>query len=269
MIEELCHKLKNKRKELGYSIEHIVNKTKLSPSVIKNIEEVNLDSIGGAYLKGFIKIYASFLKVQIEEDLEEMFSNDTPKQDKKQLKIKNKETKPKGPNVFDRIKVIPVQVKKKIFITLISFISILVVFNLGKVVFTKVSQIFKKRPPKVGSKIETPDIGPERENVKDEKLVKQVAPVKIKDVLGEMEVSLTAKKRCFLKVIVDGKLLFQGTLNKGAVETWKGTKEIEFKIKDGSAVYLEVNGKAIPNLTSIRKPIKSLKITPSGITVDK
>ncbi|MCK5393631.1 MAG: helix-turn-helix domain-containing protein, partial [Candidatus Omnitrophica bacterium] len=41
MIEELCHKLKNKRKELGYSIEHIVNKTKLSPSVIKNIEEVN------------------------------------------------------------------------------------------------------------------------------------------------------------------------------------------------------------------------------------
>jgi len=69
--------------------------------------------------------------------------------------------------------------------------------------------------------------------------------------------------------MVDGKLLFDGQLAEGAIETWRGDKEIEMKIRDGSAIALEVNGKDIPTLTSLRKPIKSLKITPSGIVIDK
>ncbi len=269
MIEELCHKLKDKRKSLGYTMEYIVDKTKLSPSVIRNIEEANIDSIGGAYLKGFLKIYAAFLKVPVGEDFEEMFSAHDPKPERKQARIKDKEDKPKGPNLFDKIKRIPDKVKKKIFITLISLILILALFNLGKAVFIKISQMCRKKSQKIETKIKNQDIVSDKKDVEGRKQVKQKDPIKVKDVSEEMEVSLTAKKRCFLKVIVDGKLLFQGVLNKGAVETWKGKKEIEFKIKDGSAVYLEVNGKAIPNLTSLRKPIKSLKITPSGITVDK
>ena len=86
---------------------------------------------------------------------------------------------------------------------------------------------------------------------------------------GELVVSLIAKKKCFLKVFVDGSLYFEGVLAKGARETWKGKKELNFKISDGSAVSLEVNGKQFPALTSLHKPIKSLKITSSGITIDK
>jgi hypothetical protein len=85
----------------------------------------------------------------------------------------------------------------------------------------------------------------------------------------EVTASLTAKRDCFVRVKVDGKVLFEGVLKKGASENWKGRKEIEFKISDGSSVYLEVNGKALPSLTSAHKPIKSLKITSSGVTVSK
>jgi uncharacterized protein (DUF58 family) len=88
-------------------------------------------------------------------------------------------------------------------------------------------------------------------------------------VSNEVVVSLTVKRRCFLRVKADGKLLFEGILKQGMVETWRADKELEFKISDGSAVYLEVNGKKIPQLTSMRKPIKSLKITPAGISVVK
>lgn len=45
MIESLCKKIKEKRRELGYSIEEVVKKTKLHPSVIKDIENCNLDKI--------------------------------------------------------------------------------------------------------------------------------------------------------------------------------------------------------------------------------
>jgi len=101
----------------------------------------------------------------------------------------------------------------------------------------------------------------------EQKEESQVAPVSLEG--EELVATLTAKKNCFLKVMVDGKLLFDGQLAEGAIETWRGDKEIEMKIRDGSAIALEVNGKDIPTLTSLRKPIKSLKITPSGIVIDK
>ena len=95
--------------------------------------------------------------------------------------------------------------------------------------------------------------------------VVQARPQVSKDVTA----SLTAKRNCYVKVKVDGKMLYSGLISRGKVETWKGSREIEFRISDGSAVYLEVNGKSLPPLTSMRKLIKSLKVTSSGISVSK
>ena len=72
MIKEICHKLSEKRKELGYDIEYAVDKTKLHPSVIRDIESGNLANINSAYTKGFMKIYASFLGVDLGNSLEEI-----------------------------------------------------------------------------------------------------------------------------------------------------------------------------------------------------
>ncbi|MFA6282382.1 MAG: DUF4115 domain-containing protein, partial [Candidatus Omnitrophota bacterium] len=100
--------------------------------------------------------------------------------------------------------------------------------------------------------------------------VKPAAKIPIKqDKLKDVIASLSIKKECYVRVKVDGKVMFEGVLKKGVSETWKGRKEIEFKISDGSSVYLEVNGKALPSLTSAHKSIKSLKITSSGVAVSK
>jgi len=72
MIKELCSKLKEKRIELGYSIDYVVDKTKLHPSMIRDIEEGNLSSENPTYVRGFIRIYASFLKVDLGSALEEI-----------------------------------------------------------------------------------------------------------------------------------------------------------------------------------------------------
>jgi len=55
-IEELCVKLQQKRNDLGLTLEEVVEKTKLYPSVIRDIESGNLGNISKAYLKGYIKI---------------------------------------------------------------------------------------------------------------------------------------------------------------------------------------------------------------------
>jgi len=252
MIKELCNKLKEKRKELGYSIGYVVEKIKLHPSMIKDIEEGNLANENPIYIRGFIKIYAAFLKVDLGSSLEEIGAP-KPRVRKKESRIR----KINGSIIFNRIgsmvKKISPETRKKIIIILAGIALLWAFFSVSSFVVGKIVKFFtapKKNTQEVHKeeKSEAAAVLPE-----SEKLV----------------ATLTAKKNCFLRVVVDGNLLFEGVLKKGARETWQGDKEIELKIRDGSAIALEVNGRSIPTLTSLRKPIKSLKITPSGIVVDK
>ncbi|MBN3040700.1 MAG: DUF4115 domain-containing protein [Candidatus Omnitrophica bacterium] len=271
-MQEICRKLRQKRKELGYSIEHVVEKTKLHPSVIKDIEDCNFENISSTYLKGFIKIYASFLEVDtnqsvedpelVKPDVKKIFQQKTlPQKENIQKDVHQKTSAPQKRKprpdlakiIVERLKKISPEVRKKIAKVLIALLVAWLVFSLGRLVITKVKSFFANKPKAEKTK----------ETVNDERSMVDIEQGQ------EITASITAKKKCFLRVTVDGKLLFEGVLNNGAVESWKGVKEIEFKISDGSAVYLEVNGKSIPTLSSIRKPIKSLKITPSGISIDK
>lgn len=255
MISEVCYKIKEKRRILGYSIEQVVEKTKLHPTVIEDIEDNNLDNLGPAYLKGFIKIYASFLKVDLGTALDEIeVKNPATKAINVQYGQDN-ETDKVGDSFFAGLRrkteAISPEIRKKIILVFIGLISLGFLFFTTKFVVVKISKAFKKAP-KITKKL------PQQ----------TVVPPPIEEVEG-VAVVLTAKKRCFLSVTVDGKILFEGILNAGSVETWRGDREIELKISDGSAIQLEVNGRLIPILASIRKPIRSLKITSSGISVDK
>ena len=247
MIKEICNKLKEKRKELGYSIEYVVEKTKLYPSMIRDIEEGNLANVSPTYIKGFVRIYASFLEIDIGASLDEFSaSKSLPKG-----KLKPKSISGVGilKNIGYAIRQISPEIRKKIVLVLMGIILLWGFFALSGFLIRKISKFFTA-PPKTAQVVEERIVSPSLE-------------------AEEVVAVLTAKKNCFLKVIVDGKLLFKGVLKKGVREVWRGDKEIELKIRDGSAILLEVNGRVIPTLTSLRKPIKSLKITPKGIVVDK
>ena len=112
MIHEICNKLREKRKELGYSLEHTVEKTKLHPSMIRDIESGNLSNINPIYLKGFLKIYAAFLGVDATKALEEISTQ--PQLSKKHRKIKSRDEGrlSVGKRFFKTLKNIPPEVKR-------------------------------------------------------------------------------------------------------------------------------------------------------------
>lgn len=230
-ILELCAKLKERRKELGYSIEEVVDKTKLYPSVIRDLEEGNLKNLSPAYLKGFIKIYASFLGINVDDlIIEEKKPFLKPKENKKRI------------DFFRFLKIFK-KFKKIIFFILILLILFILIL--------KIPKIFKgvKKDKTIDYKEELKSI----EIKKDQKI----------------NVAVIAKKNCYLKVKIDGKIFFDGLLKEKTKETWTADKEIEMSISDGSRVYIEVNGKLLPQITSVPKRIKSLKINETGIYVDK
>lgn len=267
MIKETCYKLKEKRKQMGYTIEYVVSQTKIHPSVIKNIEEASLSGLSLTYLKGFIKIYANFLEVELGgalEELDEVFAPfSQPKSQKARRKFKKNQSTIKDPQPAQKaqglsisqvitgfLKKISPQIFSKAVTVILVLLMVWGLFTGARLIIRGVLGLFRPAPAaKVAS----------HQGLKDIKFTSA----------GELTVVLTARKKCFVRVMVDGKLFFEGILKKGAIERWSASKEIEFKISDGSAVALEINGKSIPTLASIRKPIKSLKITASGITVDK
>jgi len=244
-LDELCLKLAEKRKALNLSLEEVVEKTKLYPSVIRDIEGGNLNNINPAYRKGFLRIYASFLGIDTESCLDKEFSV-IKSEVKPQASRKNNEERPKKLPVLESLS----PKAKKIIV--FSLVGIFILWSAtGFIGF--VAKKIRQAPKKTAKKIALP-------------VRATITQSKNKEVV----VSVTAKRNCILlRVKADGKLLFDGLLSKGAVESWKAAREIELKINDGSAVYIEVNSKPLAPLTTAHKAIKSLKITASGISVVK
>lgn len=291
MISELCFKLREKREKLGLTIEGVVEKTKLHPGAIHDIEEGKLANISPAYLKGFIKIYANFLGVEIGNSLDELPSANSPVKSVKNISSSLATPKKEPQTSSDNINFVFPILKVSVLI-IIFFIGILGIFLGIKNISTKVkdkknvtSRQEKHKSVKTSTVKSKPAIkettkslparsAPVKSQVNEPLSFKPkeiISPKNIPPVLPNQEITVgaTAKKNCFIRVKVDGRVLSEGVLKKGAVETWKGKKMIEFRINDGSAVYLEVNGVPLPQLTSLKKPIKSLQITPTEISVDK
>ncbi|MEM7816470.1 MAG: DUF4115 domain-containing protein [Candidatus Aenigmatarchaeota archaeon] len=239
-LSELCNKIKQKREELNLNIEEVVEKTKLYPSVIRDIEDGNLKNIEPAYLKGFIKIYASFLGIDVGEALEEIDTFSQVERPKEKIKRKNKK---------ELIFFTP-WFKKIFLFSILGVLVILVIVIFGNSVFKKISNIFKVK------------------KIESEKITNTSNIYKTNIVPQRLNVSVKAKRSCFLKVAIDNKVLFEGILEKGKAEFWEAQKIIELKINDPSCIYLEVDGKPIPLIPSLKKKI-AVKITPEGISVEK
>ncbi|MBU2103137.1 MAG: RodZ domain-containing protein [Candidatus Omnitrophota bacterium] len=275
MNHDTCLKLKERRKELGYTIEEVVEKTKLYPSVIRDLEEGNISKIDVAYLRGFVRIYASFLGL----DAAELLKDITVDSDKAQVQRQSKSSAatqglrlPSFKFTMPRIPPIPVRLRQAILAGVIGLVALFIVVKVTGFVFKKISQGLAGA--KRGKAVRAKTIKPQERDVFQEALppaskkVKEAPPKEAP--VRQVSVSITAKRNCFLRVKADGKILLEGVLEKGKLETWKAEKEIELsRISDGSALYIEINGKPVPALVSSRKPVKSVTITSAGISVVK
>ena len=244
MVEDLCKRLKDKREELGYDLEDVVENTKLHPSVIKAIENCRFSDISPVYLKGFIKLYASFLGLDVGDELKSI----SP------AKISHKINRPRkqlDKHSMGFIKPLTSKVKKNILFISVLFVSFIIIFMF---IFSIVRLVRYKSSLSVNENNRPKSIN-----------AKAVVSKEGKGVV----VSIKVKRECFIKAKRDGKVVFKGVLKKGVVEKWRAQKELEFSINDGSSVVVEVNGRILPPLSKIYKPIKSLKITPKGISIVK
>ncbi|HEC69155.1 MAG TPA: DUF4115 domain-containing protein [Candidatus Omnitrophica bacterium] len=239
-IHQICKILKETRREKKITLKEASQLTKLAPLIIKKIEEAdNLESISQFYLKGFLKIYATFLG---RKDLIGEIENCFLEKPSSPLKKTIKKEPPKIKRIEELSRLWPSSKKVKNIVLLV-LIGVGGLFSL----FFFLRPKPEKAPPSVVKEISS-------------------APKVIsKKKLAKPFVNLLTKGKVFIEVKTDGKLVFSGILLAGNKENWQAKEKIEIKISNPSLVVLELSGELIPT-SNLKKPTSYI-VDSSGFKV--
>ncbi|MFH1458348.1 MAG: RodZ domain-containing protein [Candidatus Omnitrophota bacterium] len=90
-----------------------------------------------------------------------------------------------------------------------------------------------------------------------------------KETNSGIRLGLRTRENCWVYVKVDGKVVFQRTLEKGRFESWQAKEKIELSIGNASAVELEVNGQLFSNLGRRGQVLKNILITKEGLNINR
>ncbi len=268
--------LKKLRESKGISLETVHESTKIPLDALKAIEEgYTIRTLSSFYYRGFLKIYAQFLKVDVGEILDDYHPEKIP-----QPKVEKKESF-SAPS----FKLILTPEQKSLIIKILTgILALIVAIRLIAFVVHKISNRSgeKSRAAEQSSKKKTSTKASASSSKADKpKLNSQalaqktssqtsLAPAKgsAGNAVGQpISLAVRAKKDNWLQVKVDGQVVFRSTLRKGAVETWNAHDRVELSGKDIGELEFELNGKIIGPLGKENRKAKKVVINQSGFSV--
>ncbi len=287
--------LREAREEKGLDLVTVHEATKIPLDILRAIEEgYTVRTLSPFYLKGFMKMYAQYLGVDISqivddykrEELPEKIDGDIDKQEDIEEKITT---------------VLPRELQQQLVKGAAVLVALFLVFKMGGCVKRrwlgrKPAQQTDIRTRRIKKPEEAPfekDIKAPAKAASPAKEVKtappkpaaaQPAPVAPsgtvqtpaavqppaeKKPAKPVTLTVTVKKKGWLQVKVDGTVVFQSTINEGAKETWEAEKSIELSGKSIQDLDFVLNGKELSPLGRADRNARRLIVTPQGISIKK
>jgi cytoskeletal protein RodZ len=253
--KELGEYLKNVREYSHISIEQIQKETKIRAKYIAAIEKGDFSAIpgGDVYIRGFLKLYADavgldsdtmiglYKKIRGEPekgDFSDLLLTDTTKLNDSAIK--------------------PRSYKKTGIIVFTAVFILFAILSIRVLKMRNSSQEPVVVPPITQN---MPDEETEKSPVKDtipvtedrEVMVEVIEDSRqktvyiIDDDLIEVALNVT-DNRCWISVIKDGTVDFEGTLSAGETKTWRAENKIDIRIGNPVVINLVINGKDLGNL---------------------
>ena len=287
--------LKNTRLSKGLTLEIVHEATKVPMDALKAIEEgYSTRILTPFYYRGFIKIYAEFLGLNISDVLTE-YNVQSPAM-KSAIKptvlsrpIPSSLTKPKAqvPSISIPTEglqeiwrnVWTARNRKNLLRILAGVVALVVLVKIAGCI----AHVIKSRPK---ATVMAPVKGTKKHIVKKEepkqetKAVEQEAPAPVtasaepqtmsaQSQNHKVTLAVHASKDTWIQVKTDGKVAFQMTMKKGTVENWEAKNDIELSGKNIGDLDLEVNGQDVSHLGTLGRHPKKVLITKNGLTVKK
>lgn len=237
-MESIGSQLKHAREVRGISIEQTQKDTRIHAGILRALEEDRIDEAASTplYIKSFIRKYADYLGLDGKSLADEYFK-EHPKLTEEVFTLKGKEASVKFPP--RRLVSIGVSV-------------LAIILGVTSLVF-------------IGSRA--------RSNFKSpSKLTKEInratAPIVTKIRKGE-DLLLTIKTRSdvWLKVALDGTVVYEDILKRGSEENWQAKKSLEISTSRAEALNAELNGEKLGPLGE--GVVKGILISKDGLKLPK
>jgi len=278
--------LKEIRTSKGISLETVHNATKMPLDALKAIEEgYQVRTLSPFYIKGFIKMYAEYLGVDVSDVLEDYHKEHLPGPARRSYAEDSLEKRIK--KIFTRER------QQQVVKILIGVFVVFVIFKVGGCFFRKrevarppapkatpiktkkketkaeakkvaqkpvsqpVSQPKKPEEKKTAARVETP--APQKKP--------PPAPAPKAEPAKNVRLTIRTRRQGWLQVKVDGNLVFQSTIKEGAVETWEADDKIEISGKNIHNLEFEVNGKVLGTLGRADRSARRVVISQDGLKV--
>jgi cytoskeletal protein RodZ len=243
-------KIKEARESLGLTIDDIKVKTKIRSRYLNALEEDNYDVIPGeAYVKVFIKSYARYVGLDGDE-LANEYQEIIDQEKKSEEEILNEKQQKKSSLFQNKLFKIVIII---VFIVLIIF-TIYNLFINDKTEESKIEEL-KKDTREISTSINKES----NQNVLAELNINndntttttnnnnnnnELNENKIYDKTRNKEgkiIEVLSGERTWIKIIIDGKEIFQGFMNSGDVKELNVSKEVVFKIGNASAIKVKID----------------------------
>ncbi|MDR3196217.1 MAG: DUF4115 domain-containing protein [Endomicrobium sp.] len=206
-MKEIGKTLKDKREHMNLSLSDVHKAIRVQEKYLAAIEEGDLDAFKAeVYYKSFLRSYSKYLAFDPEEFVE-LFNAQ-----RREIEYASKSEDPSFSedckNIF---------CTKKIFIVVAAIVAaaLLIVFV-----------CLYKCAPKIVPPVEVDGF-------------KQV------EVSAKQNLEIEAKETVWIRVDIDGKTAYEGTLSKGGKKMWEADKSVTLKVGYAPGVKVSFNGKLV------------------------
>lgn len=231
-MQSVGEKLRKAREEKGLSLDDVYRQTRIHLRVLEALEQDRAHNfLSFIYIKGFLRTYARYLKLDGEGLVREYISSQ---------KI---DAAAEPEIVLEKKRKFPFQINR--FLTLrmgLTFVLALGLIFYFRYVLKNISSVGKK--------------------AQIQKVEVKVVPL-TKAQAEDLILEVRTKDSCWLRVVADNQSIFEKTLPKGRRERWQAKDRIELRIGKPEALKVFVNGKPV-DLKKARVK-KGLVITHEGI----
>ncbi len=271
--------LKQAREAKGISLQSVHEVTKIPMDALRAIEEgYTVRTLSSFYMRGFTKMYAQYLGIDIHDVVEDYQPEKIPKP------VKGDDTETfneKFRNLISRGK------SQMILRIIIVVVAILLLIRIGGCV----KRFMVNRPQRIAQRekiarqradlkkaqqkeqeraaqAQAPATPAREQQPSGKEQTKKVQGIAFDTASDTISLTVRAKKNTWLQVKVDGSIVFQSTFRHGSVETWKAQEKIELAGKDLHELEFELNGQLIGSLGRSRRRASKVIVTQSGLTTE-
>ena len=263
-------KLRNERERQNLTIQDIAKGTSIRSLYIEAIEKGEYDKLPGkVYAKGFVRNYAAFLRIDADAAVQQFTEENHPEdaaaaaEREERLQAVEERTRDEaraklatGSDFRERTAADSSRQNSWLIAVIVILVAGGAYFLLSMDDNNSASKAPAKQVTQTAKKAVSSTKPADKQPAETTPAAKKIDGV-------ELVAKFT--DRCWTQVVADGKTVYEGTMEAGKSQTWKGKSKVVITAGNAGAVELSVNGQTMGKAGDIGQVVEK-SFTPESLT---